>query len=578
MEKFNISGMFTVLFLLVNPLPAGQKAGGGDLRSIVSNLMRSTPVNSLRNNQPSGEKLTIPLQTSPYWTSRWYGGILGVGLVDLNSDGFAEVITVHEDERNYLYANRNGTVDTVPAWESNDVDRHVTPAFGDYDNDGDLDMAVACYYLMGGRLRLYRNDAGTLTRDPIWIAPNGGGTWCDWGDFDNDGDLDLVITDMFAYPQLYRNNNGIMEDQPVWQATDYNLDFGGAWIDVDSDGDLDLAVSGINPQEPLLRIYFNRNGALERSASWRSQRIADVAAVGLSVGDLDKDGRLDVGVACGFTDPKVNFVFKNLGDSLESNPSWQSSDASPSGAGLFGDLNADGYLDWAVNNGTFGAVYENISGTLNRTYAWRSAVSGGYGIDLGDVDRDGIRYKEDTVVASGTKKLFYLSIAPIERLIAITINGNPVPLSDYCYNIKSGWISLKNAIPPQSKVIFKYNYSSDRELLLSDHTNGVAYLFRNTTVKVDEIRNRSGNLKFVIYPNPVFSNEPIKFSYNLQFPAIVQAEIYDCTGKRMAKLFAKRLNAGFYSEKVFVQLPAGIYFLRINIDHQCMEGKIVRLK
>ncbi|MEO0225854.1 MAG: hypothetical protein ABIL05_02755, partial [candidate division WOR-3 bacterium] len=59
---------------------------------------------------------------------------------------------------------------------------------------------------------------------------------------------------------------------------------------------------------------------------------------------------------------------------------------------------------------------------------------------------------------------------------------------------------------------------------------------------------------------------------------IVQAEIYDCTGKRMAKLFAKRLNAGFYSEKVFVQLPAGIYFLRINIDHQCMEGKIVRLK
>lgn len=525
----------------------------------------------------------VPLDTIPYWSSQSYEVALwGVGLADITNDGYPEVITIYERGYNYLYPNNHGIIDSIPRWQSNDVGYNVWPAFGDYDNDGDLDMAVACYVLPGGRAKIYRNDNGGLTRDPVWIARVGGGTWCDWGDVDNDGDLDLAIVDMMGYPMVFRNNGGFLDSLPCWNGLDYSLDFGGAWVDIDNDGDLDLIVGCANRQEPVIRIYYNINGELEIVASWKSSSIGEYTGRGICACDIDNDGWLDVAVSTGFTSTMENVVFKNLGDTLESYPSWISTDNFASGRGLFGDVDGDGDFDWVVNNGKVnngkGVVYENAGGNLNPAYTWSSSISGGLGIDLGDVDQDGIRYKEDTVSADGTKKLFYLSVLPIQKITEITINGNSVPISDYCCNLKSGWVSFKNSISAGSQVVFKYYYSVDMELLLSDDTNEQAHLFRNNNIGISEQIKCPAEMGFKVFPNPILAGTPIQFSYTLQQSAFVEAKLYDCSGREVVTLLKQKVNSGFHKEKTLALFPPGIYFLRLKFNNKSIVEKIVIIK
>lgn len=121
--------------------------------------------------------------------------------------------------------------------------------WGDLDGDGDLDLALSGE--SGGQpiTRVYRNDAGTLRlRDILDGVTNSA---LEWADYDRDGDLDLLVTgyrDEKPMTRLYRNggeNNstpGIFDQQPT------NLpDVGAgamAWGDFDGDGDLDLLLCG----------------------------------------------------------------------------------------------------------------------------------------------------------------------------------------------------------------------------------------------------------------------------------------------------------------------------------------------
>jgi hypothetical protein len=523
-------------------------------------------------------KQSIPLETTPCWSSQAYSTeIWGAALVNITDDDYPEVITTYESGYKYLYLNNGGIIESTPSWQSNDFDDNVLPAFGDYDNDGDLDMAVACYEFFGGRTKIYQNDNGMLTVDPIWTASSGGGVTCAWGDVDNDGDLDLAIVDISFFPAVFYNNNGTMELIPSWHGTDYNVDFGVTWIDVDNDGDLDLAVGGYNILEPTLRIYYNHDGTLETVASWKSSVTAQYCrGVGLSVYDVNQDGWLDMGVTGGwFENNDVNIMFMNRQDSLENYPSWFSQDVRNSGCCLFGDLNGDGYLDWAVNNGRCGNVYENLGNSIDHTYGWQSVDSGGLGIDLGDVDLDGIVYREDTIVGDGTKKLFYLKIIPIHKLEEITIDSDSVPLSDYCCNLKSGWVSFKDSIPVGSEIVFKYFHSIDIELLLADMYKEKAHLYENTNIGIAENSLEPMKTGLSIYPNPVRRSNPAELTYTVAHPTFVQADLYDCTGRKIETLFKQKINHGLWKEKIATKFSPGTYFLRLKLDKKDIFTKIV---
>ena len=131
----------------------------------------------------------------------------------------------------------------------------------DFDGDGDLDVLVAGNIEEGGTystvLRVYENDAGTLTATTLVEAPNA--DWLDlhaatWADYDSDGDVDILVTGNHVVPgeivgksEVFANDGGVFTPLGVTlPAPISSVGRGGSftWLDLDGDDDLDYLVAG----------------------------------------------------------------------------------------------------------------------------------------------------------------------------------------------------------------------------------------------------------------------------------------------------------------------------------------------
>lgn len=140
--------------------------------------------------------------------------------------------------------------------------------WGDYDNDGDLDL-----YLVkgaGAPNRLLRNDgAGAFTDVTAGpLADTGGGFGACWGDYDNDGDLDLYVVNgcmsgfgCVANRMLRNDGGGVFSDDTNGPLGDQGLGRAAAFADYDQDGDLDLYVANWGSANRLLRNDINNGNA-----------------------------------------------------------------------------------------------------------------------------------------------------------------------------------------------------------------------------------------------------------------------------------------------------------------------------
>ena len=125
------------------------------------------------------------------------------------------------------------------------VPNSYSNAWGDYDNDGDLDLAVS---LGTGEVRLYRNDKAVLTSVGAAVGMPQAGSYelrgLSWGDYDGDGDIDLLggSTPTDKLTKVLRNDGGKFTDV----AAEIGLTIPGRsarqtnWVDYDNDGDLDV--------------------------------------------------------------------------------------------------------------------------------------------------------------------------------------------------------------------------------------------------------------------------------------------------------------------------------------------------
>lgn len=191
--------------------------------------------------------------------------------------------------------------------------------WGDYDNDGDPDIFVANDSTPNF---LFRNNGdGTFTEAALiaGVAFSGdgkeqAGMGVDFSDFDNDGDLDLFVTNFSDDTNtLYRNlGGGLFEDATQeaelgrisWQ----KLGWGTAFADVDLDGwkDLLLANGHVFPQvdqhqtgtsfrQPNFIFRNLRNGRFQELASLAGGGFSEIrSSRGLAVGDINNDGQLDL--------------------------------------------------------------------------------------------------------------------------------------------------------------------------------------------------------------------------------------------------------------------------------------------
>ena len=193
--------------------------------------------------------------------------------------------------------------------------------WADFDNDGDPDLFVSNGIFDEVEPNfLYQNDGGfsfTLLTDSSVYSHQGASASGAWGDYDNDGDFDLYATDTFGGNNLlYENVQGEMvpvsEGAPV---NDGGFSGGSGWGDYDNDGDLDLFVAN------GLWLGSEKNSLYENRGDGSFQKITTGSLVneggyswGCSWADYDNDGFLDLVVVNDSQNEDLNFLYRNNGN------------------------------------------------------------------------------------------------------------------------------------------------------------------------------------------------------------------------------------------------------------------------
>ncbi len=227
------------------------------------------------------------------------GPALGALFADYDNDGHLDLFVARAGA-NLLFRNQgDGTFREVGrATRVADPGRSYAPRFLDLDHDGDLDL-----YLAGAAAnRLYRNNLdGTFTERAaiMGIAGDPGATSRDvaFGDFDDDGDIDLFVVNQDASNILYSNlRQGRFEDVTVAGGVQTDGGSGAVAVaDYNNDGFLDLFVAGLGEGEHAL--YMNNgDGTFEpdRRPTAMYQSLQQVIGLDAAFFDFDNDGWQDL--------------------------------------------------------------------------------------------------------------------------------------------------------------------------------------------------------------------------------------------------------------------------------------------
>ena len=228
----------------------------GDVDLLITGYSKNGPTSSIYRNDRNNKFVDINAEFPgvDYGIGRWN---------DYDNDGDLDVIISGNESSGrvitQLFRNDNGYFNFVDIGFTNLKLSDI--AWGDYDNDGDLDFAITGE-TQGGKFesKLYKNENDGLFSQtfPDFIPVRSGSV--DWGDMDHDGDIDLLLTGESAVgpvSKVYRNDrNDVFTDIQAEVIGLYMSD--GHWGDYDNDGDLDIVISGMsNNYEFISRVYRN---------------------------------------------------------------------------------------------------------------------------------------------------------------------------------------------------------------------------------------------------------------------------------------------------------------------------------
>lgn len=316
---------------------------------------------------------------------------------DFNNDGWLDlfVTSFGGTQNNYCYTNNgDGSFTRVlpTFFPANNINSFGC-AWADYDNDGYLDLVKGISNPFGGSTQLYRNNhngtfANVTTASIGNVGP--GANNVVWGDYDNDGFVDLFLAVGYNAPDnvlLHNRGDGTFSrvtGNPMVTAT--GISGGASWGDYDNDGRLDLIVTRTSAG---CLLYHNEGGGAFRQIT-NQVIITDTNAAGVSWGDYDNDGFLDLFIA---HIQSPNRLYRNNGDGtftlLTNSVIYQM--AGPSSGGAWADYDNDGWQDLFVANYRSNSFlfHNDGNGGFTSVTGVVTEVGTGQGAAWGDYDNDG---------------------------------------------------------------------------------------------------------------------------------------------------------------------------------------------
>lgn len=330
----------------------------------------------------------------------------GVVAADFNNDGLVDLFTCGLYEANHLYINNGNNTfsDKAQQWNVSGAENvtlrelNLGACAGDFDNDGDDDLYVS---VLNGSNKLYKNIRGNYFVDYSDIS-HGIGKESDRtnavisGDVDNDGDLDIFITNENNSNRLFLNNGaGIFSE--VTEYVGLITNYGGtgcSFGDIDNDGDLDLFVTNWSAENILYRNLLKETGQLI------FENITEAGNVGGAIysksnavvfSDIDNDADLDLFITNRKTSNKLYLndgggIFTDMTAVLIDEDSLKSYGA------VIADFDGDGFKDIYVSNVGNNVFYKSIKGKrfVDITLKYGAEIEGySTGSAAADFDNDG---------------------------------------------------------------------------------------------------------------------------------------------------------------------------------------------
>ena len=294
----------------------------------------------------------------------------GISAVDFNDDGYDDIFVpayeANVKSKLFLNDGSGGFTEHQDGDLINDLFPTVASSWGDFDNDGQIDVVIANN--VGNPIQLYKNNNQTfVNQSSVLVGLVDGYTHnvC-FVDFDRDGWLDVFASDYFStnFNHLYRNKgDGTMElTFGLEVVSEASNSIGAIWADVNNDGWSDCFIPNYGTSNML---YINQEGT-----SFSAIEMGDLSnSVGASFGDFDNDLDLDLFVANASN--QHNFLYTNDGNGnfTKVTTGWITEDKGNSHGSVWADLDNDSWLDLVVTNDLDGSKFlymNNGDGTFGK--------------------------------------------------------------------------------------------------------------------------------------------------------------------------------------------------------------------